>query len=154
WIYAAIASNDLLLGIAVVRLGYVSKCFVFVLDKQARRIVADHSSLAPPFSAFVSDSAEEDCEARFRFGSVSARMTRPRGRSDYEIDLSAPDLVVTARLATAGAPAPMSAVSQLAGGRIGVTQKRALLAVEGQAVIRGQHRSLDGALAGLDYSQG
>jgi len=154
WMYVMIASDELLLGVAVVRLGYTSKCFAFALDKQARRIVADCSSLAPPFSAFVGDSAEEGCEARFRFGSVSALFRRLPGSPDYELELGARDLVVNARLATTGAPVPISVVTHVPGGGTSVTEKRALLAVEGQAVIRGQRRSLDGALAGLDYSQG
>jgi hypothetical protein len=154
WVYVTIASNDLLLGIAIVRLGYTSKCFGFAMDKPLGKIVSDHSSLAPPFSAFVGDSAEEGCEARFRFGSVRAHLGRPRGSSEYELQVQSPDLVVTARLATAGAPAPISAVTRLPGGGMSVTEKRALLPVEGEAVIRGKRRPLDGALAGLDYSQG
>jgi hypothetical protein len=154
WIYAAIASGDLLVAAAVVKLGYVSKCFAFVMHKRAGRIIVDHSSLAPPFSAFVGDSAGEGCEARFRFGSLAVHLERLRGMSDYALEIRAPDLIVVARLGTAAAPSPISAVARLGDGLTSVTEKRALLSVEGEAVIQGERRSLDGGLGGLDYSQG
>lgn len=157
WVYALVASEELVIGLVVVELGYAANAFVFVYDRKRRRMPVEHTALGPPFFAAVSDSAEEGCLARFALGKTSLRVERPAGAAVYNILVAVPGLELSARLDTGGAPPPISAIvnlGDLGGGRMNATQKRALLPVTGAATVAGTRYSLDGALGGIDYTQG
>src|SRR4051794_11222794 len=56
WMYVAIASSDVFIALAVVDLGYASNAFVLALDARSMRVIADVTSLGPPFAASVGDA--------------------------------------------------------------------------------------------------
>jgi hypothetical protein len=64
WVYLAIASDDVFVGLAVVHLGYAAKLFGFVFDASSKRMLFDRSLLAPSFACVVGDTAGEGCEAK------------------------------------------------------------------------------------------
>lgn len=154
WVYVAIASGDLLIGLAIVRLGYVANTFVFVYDRKVKSVVIDRSALAPPFAASVSDFCREGCRAVFSFAGMSLRVERGAGEDAYRVEVIAEGLRLDARLSAVGAPDPMGIVAEIPGGLVDVTEKGVLLGVTGEVTIAGKTRSLDGGTGGYDYTQG
>ena len=156
--YVAIATDDLYLAIAVVRLGYVANAFAFAFDKRKMRMSVDHSALGPTFACDVGDTASEGCVAMFRLGKkTSILVRRSHASTTYSVEVRVPDLEVHAQLESATSPPAITAIAHIGGAAsrlVNTTEKRALLDVRGHAVVRGERRSLDGALAGYDYTHG
>lgn len=157
WLYAAIAADDLYLGVAVVDMGYASNAFAFAADVQpgGGGMLAQASFVGlPAVSCRVGDRPEEGCDARFRGPGASIAIARPVGSNTYAIDVSTRRLEIEARLSIAGAPPPVCAMAHPPRSAGVFTQKRSLLDVTGSARIDGRRRSLDGGLGGLDYTHG
>jgi len=154
WLWGTLISDELLLGFAAVDLGYAANAFAFALDRTAKRLLADRSVLGAPFCVRIGERTEEGCEARFERGRELVRVTRPVGSPAYEVEVALGALRIEARLDTTAAPPPLSAVVELAPNGVGTTQKRTLLAGSGGGSIGDRPFSLDGALGGLDYSNG
>jgi hypothetical protein len=154
WMYVVIASGDLLVVAAVVHIGYLSNAFVYALDAKERRMLAHHAVVGPAFAAKVGDAAGEGSASSFKLGGASVRINRPLGSSDYSIEAKIKDIDVVATLRSAGAPPPIAAIVPVPDGLIDMTEKRALLDVTGEAVVAGRRLSLDGGLAGFDYTNG
>lgn len=156
WVYAAIAADDLLIALAVVRLGYVANCFAFAFDRAEGRIAGRYTAVAPPFAATVGDTGGEGCRAAFRWLGSSVIVERGRGERDYRVEVKTPDLRVSARLSTEGMPPPIGAVASIGGppGLFNATEKGVLLNVVGEAIAGGRHHDLDGGLGGYDFTSG
>jgi hypothetical protein len=157
WIYAALAADELLVALAVVRLGYVSNCFAFAFDRAEGRIVAKLSAVAPTFAAEVGSTGGEGCEAHFRWPGAHVRFARGRGERDYRVEISSPDLRVSARLSSETMPPRIGAVAAIPGppdGLFNATEKGVLLPAVGEAIAGGRHYDLDGGLGGYDYTRG
>ena len=159
WLFGTIIQGELLVGFAIVHLRYAVQLFFFAFDRQAGRMLLDRSLLALPFQGQVGDAPAEGCAATFLdpLRHTSARIVRPASASAYSVDISAPVFELHARLEAASAPPAIGAIVPLAGpppGLVQVTQKHALLTATGEALIARERRSLDGALAGMDYSHG
>jgi hypothetical protein len=156
WIYASVAAGDLLVGAAVVRLGYAANGFAFAFDRAAGRITARTTAVAPPHASKVGLGGGEGAHARFTWGGTSIAFERGRGERDYRLEIHAPELRVSARLGTEGAPPEIGAVAHLAGpaGLFNCTQKGSLLPVVGEALVAGKHHDLGGGLGGYDFTGG
>lgn len=154
WMYVGAASGDVYVGAAVVRLGYAANAFAFAYDARQKRMLADVSMLAPPFSCEVGDTAGEGCKARLRSKNDSVSIERPRGSSVYRLEVRTGALEIDARLDAATAPPSMTAIAALHRDGVNTTEKRTLLATAGSVRARGESRSLDGALGGYDYTHG
>ncbi len=152
WIYVGIATPDLYIGAAVVRLGYAANAFAYVYDARARAMLADRAAVAPHFRASVEDEGGAGRSARFTSGRSRIVFER-RGGVDA-LDVRMPGVEIAATLDASRAPPPLGAIADLGGGSVDATEKRALLAVSGEARIAGERRSLDGALGGYDYTHG
>jgi hypothetical protein len=157
WVYAAVATEDLLVGAAIVRLGYAANTFAFAFDRAAGRMMADVSATTPPFAAAVGDTGREGCRARLRWPGAALSLERGAGERDYRLEVFASDLRISARLSTEGAPPAIGAVVPLRaapGSLFNATEKQTLLAAVGEVIARGRHYSLDGGLGGLDFTFG
>jgi hypothetical protein len=154
WLYFMIASDDLLVAICVVRLGYVANAFAYAFDRRTLRMRATRSAIAPPVACEVGDTGGEGCVARFRFGGARVSIERPRGSMAYVVEASFKDFELRALVDSTGAPPPLTAIAPIPGGRVNTTEKRALMEASGEITIEGQRFSLDGALAGTDYTHG
>jgi hypothetical protein len=154
WIYAAIVSGDLCVAAAVVRLGYLANAFTIAFDRAERRVLFHRASLAPTLAARVGDTAGEGCHASFRGPGLAIDFARPEGGRDYRLEIRARGLDVSARLASAPMPSPLSIVADLGGGLANATEKGALMPVIGEAIVAGSRRDLDGGLGGYDYTNG
>jgi len=167
WLYVAIAADPVLVGLAVVRLGYAANAFAFVYHAGERRMLVDASSMGPSFAAEVADSVlGVSTVARFRSRALRAAVTGvastrtakaadvDAGRGSLAVTAAAHGLELRAHLDAASAPPSISAIARLAGGRPAATEKRALLAVSGEVIAAGRRFPLDGGLAAYDYTQG
>ena len=154
WMYVAIASEDLYIAVAVVRLGYAANAFAFVFDKGRNEMVFDRSSVGPPFACRVGDKGGAGCVAGYRLGDVRISIARAAGASAYTVEAHMGALNLHARLESAAAPPSLTAIAPIPGNLVSTTEKRTLLAVTGDVTLGGRRRSLDGALAGYDYTNG
>lgn len=154
WTYVAIASEQVFIAIAVVRLGYLANAFAFVFDKANRRMLADRTALGPPFAASLGDVGGEGSHARVRLPGAFVRIERPRGETATTVEATFRGIEVHARLESAATPPAIAAIVPIPGGVLSTTEKRMLLAVKGEATVLGRTLALDGALAGYDYTHG
>ncbi|UQA55888.1 DUF2804 domain-containing protein [Polyangium aurulentum] len=154
WMYATIATDDVIAAVAIVRLGYAANAFAFVIDRRSGRIVADESAIAPPFAASVEHGGEGSIEASFRGGMTWLAITRSAHTGAYVLDVRMRELRMNAWLDGAAAPPALGVVASLGEGLLATTEKRAPLAAHGQIVVNGQGYSLEGGLGGYDFSQG
>ncbi len=157
WIYAAVATDEVFIGAAVVKLGYAANTFAFAYDKTAGRMQVSRSAVGPPFAADVGDSSGAGAHAHFKLFGARVEMDRAAQGRDLRFEVELPDLHVSARLNSARVPPPIGAVAHLeggAGGLFNATEKTVLHEVVGEAVAAGKHYSLDGGLGGYDYTSG
>jgi hypothetical protein len=154
WTYFALVADPLLIGIGIVDLGYVANAFAFAYERGSGGLAVDRTALGPPLSGRVNDRSGEGHRAEFSWGGARARIERQQGSAIYAIDVDFRDLSVRARADSGEAPPPISAIARVPGGIMNATEKRALLALSGEAVVCGQQHSLDGGLGGYDYTQG
>ncbi len=152
WMYVAMTRGPIFVAAAVIDLGYSGAAFAFVYDASARRLLVDASAVG--LFAHVSDTVLGGSHASFRSRALSVDITRPRGSDSYAVRATAKGLDLDVSLDAADAPAALAAVMELEPGRVSVTEKRALLAVNGHVNAGGADHALDGGLAGYDYTHG
>src|SRR5206468_4010846 len=87
WVYFAVASDEVFVGLAIVRLGYIASSFVFVAERGGRGLLVDRSAMGPPPVAHVGAAAGEGCVARFELGRYRARVARPMATTAYTVDV-------------------------------------------------------------------
>ena len=157
WLYALIAGEELAIGLAIVNLGYALKGFVFALDRRSGKLAVDYSAIAPRGFGEVADGMVPGAVFRFQSPDGAGRLSVVLGAAEHRVEVTAPELRVSARLRAAGAPLPLGVVAALGArgsGCMDLTEKGALLETEGEVTLRGERRSLEGAFAGYDYTQG
>ncbi len=153
WVYGAILADDVWLAFAVVRTGYAATAFAFAYDRRTRAMLADASTLAPAPAARMTSDLHADGEvAAFSWRRSRIRVVRRRRELDVLVRLRG--LEIEATLEAAGAPPSLSVIAPLGGDRVDATEKCALLKTRGHARAKNRAVSLDGGLAGYDYSCG
>ena len=154
WLYLAIATPRFYIAVCVVRLGYASNAFLYVFDKDARKLRVHASATGLAFASSVSSRISEGARVVFDAQSIRVRVVRLSGSATYSVDVSAPDFTLNAELDTSGAPPAISAIANLSPGHVNTTQKRALLSVRGRCTLGSESISLDDAWAAYDYTSG
>jgi hypothetical protein len=154
WMYVGIASEAVWVTLAVVDLGYAGNAFAFVYDKAGRKMLEHRAGIGLPGLFSVNDASGEGHAARFRNPRLNVTIERARGSSVYTVRAVAPNLEIDARLESGAAPPGISAIAPIPGGKVNVTQKRALLTALGSVRADEKTISLDGALAGFDHTSG
>ena len=81
WTYVAIASEEVFVALAVVRLGYAATCFAYAFDAKSRAMLATHSVLGPAAFARVADGTGRGAIASFDFGGARAKIITKRAAS-------------------------------------------------------------------------
>ncbi len=149
WSYAAVADASVLVGAAIVSLGYAATALFFVLDRKARRMLVDRSVLGPGTAARFTDDGSGRRSARFELGRTRFAI----GDDGVTIDLAG-DLPAHVLLRTKDVGAtPIAAVVPIEGGFANATEKR-LLAGECEVVAGGKRFVLDDATCALDHTHG
>ncbi|HEY8090950.1 MAG TPA: DUF2804 family protein [Polyangiaceae bacterium] len=154
WVYVAVSTEEVFVAAAVVRLGYAANAFAYAYDARSRAMLFRRSWLGARSAAVVGDTGGEGCRATFHAGGGSLAIERSVGSSRYTVDLEAKGIALTAVLESAAAPPAIGAIAEVAPGRFDATEKRALLAASGVLRVDGRTVSLDGSLAGYDFTSG
>lgn len=154
WMYVGIATDTHYVGLAVVRLGYAANAFAFAFDKAKKTMVMDEKLILPLPAVEVADTTGPGARAAFAFRGKSITLARVAGRDAFELTTRLPGLHLDAELSAEGAPSAISAVASTEGGLFTTTEKRLLLTTRGDARIAGERVSLDGGLAGYDFTAG
>jgi hypothetical protein len=145
WHYAALATDEVFCGIAIVDVGWTSTAFVYVFDRRERRVVAAWSRDGlPGLSAQVAQRAQEP--SRFRFGGNTLTVG-PDG-----VLAHCRALHIEAHFS--GTAPVLLAVGPAQGGSVHATQKSGALALAGDVAAGGKRYRLDGGVASFDYSNG
>jgi hypothetical protein len=153
WFYVAVASDEVWVSLAIVRMGYATSAFAFVFDVPARRMLVDRTVLGPPRAAeIVDDPHASGMVARFAFGRSKLALER-RGTS-CELTVRLADVAIDVFFDESTAPPSVAAIAQLGPDLVSATEKRALAKVRGSVVAAGRRISLDGGMAGYDYTHG
>lgn len=153
WIYTAIATPELFVAAAVVRLGYSATAFAYAFDRRERRIVAHESALGPVSAARVRDRAGEGVSASFSLGQKRFRLEKTSDGS-LVIDVRAGAVSIEAAMDARDAPPSITAVAPIPEGVVDVTEKRSLLAARGSARVGDRRWTLDHGQGGFDLTQG
>ncbi len=152
WVWLGLATDEIWLSFAIVRMGYAANAFAFAFDRRSGRLIADRTVVGPPQAAKVSDAPHDDGTlARFALGGSRVTFARRGAQCDLRARFGGIDLEAT--LDESSAPPPIAAIVPLDGASSS-TEKRALTSVRGSVVLEGRRFSLDGALGGYDYTQG
>ncbi len=153
WFYVGVATDEVFVAAAAVHVGYVATAFAFVYDRKERRLLADRSTLAPPFGQRFSGTAGEGCDIHFSALGARFDVQRGLGAKGYDLDVAIGDITFGATLDEAAAP-PISVVAPVPGGTVNATEKRALLPCRGEVAVGKRRFRLEGGLGGFDYTQG
>ena len=152
WEALFLATNELMLSFAIVDAGYLSSGILCVFDRKARRTLIDSHPVLPPLFASITDEPNDGMRATLTGPRLSARFERSGGRilATARWGNAAVDLSLDAR----SAPAPLTVVSRLGGGRFNYTQKGAGIPAEGEIAVGNIRYHVRGDPAGLDFTHG
>ncbi|UJR81614.1 DUF2804 domain-containing protein [Sandaracinus amylolyticus] len=153
WFWGSITQPDRMIAFAIVDLGYAASAFTFVWEA-GRGLVVDRSLVGVPRLCRVRSTKDARIDARFVHPRGSLRVRARDGEPGIEVAIELPDLEVHATLDERGAPPALTAVAPVPRGVVNTTEKRALMAVRGAALIAGRRVSLDDALGGYDHTHG
>jgi len=153
WFFIAVAADEIWISLAVVRMGYATSAFAYVFDRGARRMLVDRTVVGPPRAAVVGDDPHASgVLATFGLGQSSVSLER-RGDS-MELRARFRDLDIDLSFDPSSSPPAIAAIAPLGPSLASGTEKRALATTRGSVVAAGRRISLDGALAGYDYTHG
>jgi len=127
WVWLTLVTEQYLLALAVVHLGWGATAFVYVLDRRTRAMLMDRSYVAVLGGCSVSDGCEQGCEVRFRALRCAIDLRRERGSSSWRLEARAHELTVCASFDSEGAPGPIATIGQVPDGGLHLTEKRALM---------------------------
>lgn len=153
WLYTAIATPEVFVAAAVVRLGYSATAFAYVYDARERRIVAHESVLGPAQVARVRDDEREGVTAHFGLGRSQFRLEKTSNGS-LVIDVRAGAVSIEAAMDATRAPSSITAVAPIPDGVVDVTEKRSLLETRGSVRVGQRRWDLAGGRGGFDLTQG
>jgi len=156
WQHLSLATEELLLSLSLVDLGYAASGFVSVADLKANRFQYDLSYLAAPkLMVRVNRKPGRGCDARFWLP-TQAEMSLKRGTTStrYQLKIAAAGLQVDATLEAQAAPPPLLVIGDPVPGAAMVTQKTPLLRVSGKLSIPEGRFNLAGGWASLDFTTG
>lgn len=153
WLYTAIATPEVFVAAAVVRLGYSATAFSYVYDAAERRIIAHESVLGPAQVARVRDDPREGVTAHFGLGRSQFRLEKTSNGS-LVIDVRAGAVSIEAAMDASDAPSSITAVAPIPEGVVDVTEKRSLLSTRGTVRVANRRWDLAGGRGGFDLTQG
>lgn len=152
WQWFGAIDEDLAIGGAILRAGYLGQCFIWVFDRRRLQMLIDLSIPCPRPQVFVSDSPGQGSLAKFSFMGLSAQVSRQDDR--VEIRAKARNLELSLAMTEQRCP-PATAICPVPDDRVNITQKQAGLLAEG--VVRVDKRTFvlgKDASGFLDYTHG
>lgn len=153
WHHVLLASDEVIVTLAVVDAGYAAGGFLFAVERAGGAVLLDRTFLAPAPAAWVNDCPGVGARATLFAPTATLRVERRSDRYQVTAALGRAGRL-EAVLESSGAPAPFTLVARVPGGGVHVTQKSGPLPAAGELRAGRRRFSLEGALGGLDYTQG
>jgi hypothetical protein len=165
WVWLGIASDEIWISLAVVRMGYATNTFAFAFDPKSRAMLVDKTVIGPPRAARIADDPHASgVLAGFDSGKTHVSIERDHAECHVRGTLGA-DFELDVRLDESASPPPIAAIAKLSSGSAGsgsgsltsATEKRVLTKVKGSATLGGRTFRLDhntNAIGGYDYTHG
>jgi hypothetical protein len=152
WYYFSVANESLLVGCSVVDLGYLAKGFVYVADRDSRRLLAHRQALMPsgPWCR-VNRRSDGASGARFRSPLLGLRFLREASGA-FSLRGGGPGLSLS--LVLAPTAEPIVAANLLPTAATSVTEKGLAYRVRGFVKVGGRVFDMSAALGGSDYTDG
>lgn len=155
WQYVALFTPRLVLGMAVVDVGYAANGFLYLFDRQAKKMLVDRSKILPPSEKARVGLPGEGARTSFQARGLHISLARPRGSSLFALQATTQDkLAVEAELDLSNAPVPLTAIAPIPHGVANCTQKHACIPVRGHLTFQGQRHDLSEGVATLDHTDG
>ncbi len=146
WHYAALATDELFCGIAIVDLGWTNTAFAYAFDRRLRKVIASFSQDdLPGLTAQLADHAGG--ASRFTFPGKTIALAASG------LTLRCKHFEIDAQFG-AGTAGLLLAVGPVEGGSVHATQKSSGLALAGEVRVGGQRFGLNDGVASFDYSNG
>jgi hypothetical protein len=155
WQWFAAGGSEVACGGTLFDAGYATALFVWVFDREADRMIADHAELLPPFMADIADDPGSQRVASLRGFEQRFDLERFEERATLDIALETVELDLEFEH---GGTTPLTAIvpaDEEAGG-VNATQKETCLRTRGNVVVEGRTLELRGERAWgmLDYTHG
>lgn len=164
WNYTLVATDEVLVCQAVVDGGFVGQGFLYVVDLYEQRAVAEVNAAGlPGIQASINDHPGRGHHSQFRAPGAAFSLRRDPAGGVYHWDcrvhplrqLNPKGLRLDAQIDPGDCAPALTVISPVEGsGVVNVTQKRGAVPTEGYLRVGSRSYRLDGALAGLDYTQG
>jgi hypothetical protein len=151
WLYVAVVTDEVFAAAAIVRLGYASKAFWFAYDLGERRMLVSSMTLGPPGLARVRPVGTRETGEVATYSGL-ATIARDGDGNGIAVSLERGKFGLSLR--AAGGPPAITAIADVPGGIVNVTEKCALVPASGALVVGGRSYRLDGGLAGYDHTAG
>ena len=149
WHYAGIFTDEVVVALAIVDLGWTSSAFAYLFDRRERRLRADLSRLGLPGGARVAERPSPD--AVTSFGRWRIARSGPRG---WRVEAHARGFLIDATLDEPDTAPTLCAVATIDGGVANCTHKTLCVTARGTAAAGGASFALDGGFASLDHTHG
>jgi len=152
WQYHYFSTNEILGAFAVVDLGYAANAFCYAAHRNGK-VLYDQGFLGlPGLSVQVNDRPANGNVARFQVPGV--RLSSQRVGEEYRWEVETREAQWHVNVHGKGAAPPMTLVAPVPGNKVNVTQKIGAWPMSGTVKIGEVSYSLDGGLAGVDYTHG
>ncbi len=152
WQYHYFATDEVMGAFAVVDLGYAANAFCYAADREGK-VLYDRGFLGlAGLSVQINDRPADGAVARFQAPGV--RLSSQRVDETYRWELETGGMQLHALVAGKGAAPALTLVAPVPGNKVNVTQKIGAWPLSGTLRIGERSFSLDGGLAGVDYTNG
>ena len=153
WQYLFVATEEMMLSLAIIDTGYLSSGLCAVFDRGSRRLLANENPVLPPLAAQVGEAPTDGASARLIGPGIRASIQRAEGKIAVRASWGHTD--VDLQLDASAAPTPLTAIAPVGPpGRFDFTQKTVLVPAEGEVRCGNARFNIHGELAGLDYTHG
>jgi len=153
WHFASISGPRLVTAFCVVDVGYAANAFIYLFDREAKRMLADRSFMGLP-GLMAKVSLRAGTGARTSWSGGGARLVLERGGASWHVQARGPGgLEIEAILGDPPAPT-LCAIARIEGGVANVTHKSACLPVQGTVRLGDRRWDLDGHTGAIDHTYG
>lgn len=155
WQYAALVTDQLFCGIAIVDVGWTNTAFAYVFDRQQKKLLAEFSQDGiPGLTAHLNAHPATGAESWFRFPGQRLHFFHQPANNTYCIEASFRDCQIHAELHMTGAAPELLAVGNVIGGSVHATMKSGGMRLSGEVKVGQRCFSLSDGCGSVDHSNG
>jgi hypothetical protein len=153
WIFLGVCNEDIIFGLAVVHLGYLSNLFTYVFDRKEKKILKEFDLINPAAAGTLFSGSSVDGRVSFSAAGAKADISFSGGAAALSVKIGD---ALEAGLSFSRAQEPLNIVTRTGLKGFNYTNKEAGLPVEGKIRAAGKEYGLDGSkpCGNLDYTFG